>query len=198
MTTREQCDKQVATALQKVGLNVSSVYDLVNSKAAYAEAMPTLLKCLIEIDEPVVKEGIVRALTVKEARGIAEDALLGEFEKIQPQEPPNLQLLKWAIGNALSVVATDKSFERIVELLHDRQHGKSREMLAIALGNMKNPRAMGVLIELLNDDEVAGHALKALGKLKVQKARPQIERFLKHEKPWVRREASQALIKIES
>jgi len=40
--------------------------------------------------------------------------------------------------------------------------------------------------------------LKALGKLKVQKARPQIERFLKHEKPWVRREASQALIKIES
>jgi HEAT repeat protein len=168
----------------------------VNSKKVYAEAIPTLLICLIEIDEPMVKEGIVRALTVKEARGIAEDALLGEFEKIQPQEPSNLQLLKWAIGNALSVVATDKSYERIVELLHDRRHGKSREMLAVALGNMKNPRAVDVLIELLNDDEVVGHALKALGKLIAQKARPQIEHFLNHAKPWVRREADKALAKI--
>ena len=142
------------------------------------------------------KEGLVRALTVKDARGIAENALLDEFEKIPTDAAPNQQLLKWAIGNALSVVATEKTFERVAGLLRDRQHGKSREMLAIALANMKSPRVVDTLIELLNDDEVAGHALMALGKLNAQKARPFIEPFLNHAKTWVRKEASKALAKL--
>lgn len=71
-------------------------------------------------------------------------------------------------------------------------------MLAVALGNMKTPTAVDLLIELLNDDEVAGHALMALGKLKAQKARSQIERFLGCSKPWVRKEASKALAKLDT
>ena len=69
-------------------------------------------------------------------------------------------------------------------------------MLAAALGNMKSAVAVDVLIELLNDDEVAGHALMALGKLKAFKARLHIERFLDHGKPWVRKEARKALAKL--
>ena len=70
-------------------------------------------------------------------------------------------------------------------------------MVAVALGNMKDPRAVDVLIELLEDEEVAGHALLALGKLKSSKAKPYIEPFLGHPKAWVRKEAKRALAKID-
>jgi HEAT repeat protein len=63
---------------------------------------------------------------------------------------------------------------------------------------MKNPAAVDVLIELLNDEEVAGHALMGLAKLKAHKSRPHIERFLNHAKPWIRTEASKALAKLEN
>jgi len=36
-----------------------------------------------------------------------------------------------------------------------------------------------------------------LGKLKAEKARPYIERFLDHPKAWVRREAKKALAKLD-
>jgi len=70
-------------------------------------------------------------------------------------------------------------------------------MLALSLGNMKNQRAEDVLIDLLDDDEVAGHAIIALGKLKSKKAYPAIKRFLIHPKSWVRNEAKKALAKID-
>ena len=45
---------------------------------------------------------------------------------------------KWAIGAALWVVADDGVFEQVVELVQDKRHGKAREMLAVALGNMRD------------------------------------------------------------
>jgi len=69
-------------------------------------------------------------------------------------------------------------------------------MLVIALGKMKNPHAVDLLIELLGDDEVVGHALAALGKRRDQKARPCIERLLNHPKAWVRGEAKKAIAKL--
>jgi HEAT repeat protein len=62
---------------------------------------------------------------------------------------------------------------------------------------MKNRRAEDVLIDLLDDDEVAGHAIIALRKLKSKKAYPAIKRFLTHPKAWVRNEAKKALAKVD-
>lgn len=195
--TRNKQDQHVVSALRKVGVKVSSVYDLVNTQKAYPEAIPVLIHMLPTVDEDTIKEGIVRALTVKEARGIAAKPLIAEFKKILPQEHPTKQLLKWAIGNALSVLADDSVFEEIVGLVRDKRHGKAREMLTVALGNMKNPTAVKVLTELLRDDEVAGHAIIALGKLRAKSSRPAIEPFLTHSKSWVRQEARRALAKID-
>jgi HEAT repeat protein len=67
-------------------------------------------------------------------------------------------------------------------------------MLAVALGNMSKASAVvDVLLELLKDDEVAGHAIIALGNLKAGAAREAIQVFLKDPKPWVRKEAEKAL-----
>ncbi len=49
----------------------------------------------------------------------------------------------------------------------------------------------------LNDPALAGYAIMALGKLKSQKARPAIERFLDHPQSWVRSEARKAIKRID-
>jgi HEAT repeat protein len=141
-----------------------------------------------------VKEDIVRALSVSWAKPVAAPALVAEFHRMENESNTGI---KWAIANALSVVADDSVFEDIVNLVRDTRHGPARIMLALALGNMKDPHAQDVLISLLDDDLVAGQAIVALGKLKSQKAYPLIERFLTHPKAWIRKEARKALVKIE-
>jgi HEAT repeat protein len=69
-------------------------------------------------------------------------------------------------------------------------------MLAVAFGNMSTPAAVDVLIELPQDDEVAGHAIIGLGNHKATAARSAIEGFLRHPKSWIRAEARKALKKI--
>lgn len=154
-----------------------------------------LLDWLPRIDNLDVKEEIVRALSVTWAKPIAAPALVREFLRSK-NEPDNG--LRWTIANALSVVADDSVFGEIVNLVRDPQHGRAREMLAVSLSNMKDPEVEGVLIDLLDDEVVAGHAIIALGKLKSQKAYQKIEQFLTHPKPWVRKEAKKALIRIEN
>ncbi len=56
---------------------------------------------------------------------------------------------------------------------------------------------MSFEIELLDDDDVAGHAVMALGRLKAPRAREKPEPFLSHPRTWVRAEARKALAKIE-
>lgn len=86
--------------------------------------------------------------------------------------------------------------EGVAGLARDKRHGTARQMLAVALGNMLTPAAVGVLIELLQDDEVAGHAIIGLGNLKATAARGAIEGFLRHPKSWIRAEAKKTLKKI--
>src|SRR6267143_4299213 len=156
--SREEEDKLVTGALNRLGMDIKSLSELLKWKEPYAAAIPVLLEYLPRVQDPVIKETIVRVLTVKEARGKADAALVAEFRAIPPSPTTHVGL-KWAIANALSVVGTDAVFADVVELLKDKQHGKSREMLAVTLGNMKHPAAADVLIESLKDDEVAGHAL---------------------------------------
>jgi HEAT repeat protein len=87
-------------------------------------------------------------------------------------------------------------FDEISELVTDARHGKDREMLTVALGNMRNPQAINLLIRLLEDEEVAGHALIALRKRGDPAAVPYVLPFLTHERTWVRNEAKKALNKL--
>ncbi|PKO11951.1 MAG: hypothetical protein CVU39_26515 [Chloroflexi bacterium HGW-Chloroflexi-10] len=183
----------VIADLAEAGFYLEWVSDLYSRKLNYKNAIPGLLKWLPRIDNLDVKEDIVRALSVPWAKSIAAPALIAEFYKLQNES--NIGI-KWTIANALSVVADDLVFMEIVDLVRDHRNGKAREMLALSLGNMKEPRAQDVLIGLLEDEEVAGHAIMALGKLKSIKAYQTIERFLNNPRAWVRKEAKKALGKI--
>jgi len=159
------------------------------------EVIPILLKWLPKLTRPDAKESVVRALSVPWAKPIAAIPLIAEFRNA----PDSMNTgLKWAIGNALEIVANDDVFNDIVELVRDKRHGKAREMLAVALGNMKNPQAADVLTDLLDDEEVVGHALIGLRILKAKQARTRIELLINHPTAWIRKEAKRALDKIGS
>ena len=174
------------------GYDVKSL-DVLAGSDACKDAVPILVKWLPKIVNPRVKQSIVRALTVSWARPGAVAALLTEFRNTPDSANTGL---KWAIGNALEVMASDEIFDDIVKLAQDKRHGTARQMLAIALGKMKNPRAVDVLICLLDDDDVVGHALTALRKLKSKQAQSHIVRLINHPNAWVRKVAKQALGKI--
>ena len=176
------------------GYDVKSL-DLLARSDAYKDAVPILVKWLPKITNSRVKESIVRALSVSWARLGAVTALLTEYRNTPDSENRGL---KWAIGNALEVLASDKIFDDIVELVQDKRHGIARQMLVLALGKMKNPRAVDVLICQLDDDDVVGQALTSLKKMKAKQARTHIVRLINHPNAWVRKQAKQALDKIGS
>ncbi|CAM2877319.1 HEAT repeat domain-containing protein [Hathewaya histolytica] len=59
-------------------------------------------------------------------------------------------------------------------------------------------KAISILIELLKDDDVNGHAIMALGYFKNDELIKYIEPFLHHEKSWIRKETEKAIKKIKS
>jgi YD repeat-containing protein len=69
-------------------------------------------------------------------------------------------------------------------------------MVVLGLRKCGGERVIDVLMTLLADEQVAGHAVMALGDLRAVKAIASIERFLGHSKQWVRAEARKALGKI--
>jgi HEAT repeat protein len=180
--------------LAKLGVHVDSLDPLINTAVDYRVAVPLLISWLPRVSYLPVKESLVRALTLKEAKGVAAGPLVEEYRKAPAYEESSL---KWTIGNALSVVADDSVFDDIAELVRNKQHGRAREMLAIALGNMKDPRAVPLLMEVLDDEQVAGHALAGLRKLAPAEARSKVEPFLNHPKTWVRKEAQRTLKAID-
>jgi hypothetical protein len=223
---REAADPLLAE-LAHAGFPVQTVGDLRRWKGSYRKAVPVLLRWLPLVKYTSLKRDILGALCTRFARPHAAPVLITEFRK-EPngnwdvaeavKDIPEKSIgavmdltakrstegrsertsVKWDIGNALSYVANDSVFEDIVELVTDRSHGHDRQMLAPALGNMKNPKAVDTLIDLLDDDQVAGHALRPLGKLRATKARSKIERFLTHNRSWVRHEARLALKRIDA
>jgi HEAT repeat protein len=120
--------------------------------------------------------------------------MIAEYRKGVPSYTP----WRWAIGNALTVLATDAVFDEIVALARDRRYGRARERVAESLGNMKDDRAVDVLLELLDDEEVSLPAMRGLGRLgpRARRARAKIEPFLQHPEAWVRKDALRALKRI--
>jgi len=173
------------------GLRINSVWDLVNESQSYPEAIPVLMKHLPIPYHRRIREGIARALTVKEAKGVACRVLLEEFKK---SDDPSPNGFKWALANALSVTADQSVLDELIELAADRSHDGARDGIVRALANFPgDERVVDVLIDVLSDETVAGHAVTALGKLKAKRAEPCLERFLTHPQAWVRKEAKKAI-----
>jgi len=155
--------------LRQQGLDVSSVWDLVHAAGDYADAVPLLVTMLNRTADYDVKEGIVRALSLKPFRPAAFEALISALEDLFDDMSPRADTLKWAIGNALSVQATKEDGEKLLSLLRRQEAGGARQMIAFAIGRIKYRPAVPALIRLLEDSQVAAQAAPALGKINAQR-----------------------------
>jgi HEAT repeat protein len=185
----------IIAALRGAGFAVASVADLFNQKLDYRDAIPLLLAWLPRISNLDVKSDLIRALSVKWAKGSdAARMLVAEFEQA---EGPGETELRWTIGNALEVLASDVIVDDLLRLATNRDYGRDREMVVMGLGKLKDPRVPDVLIGLLDDEAVVGHAVIALGKLRVNSARARLVSLVAHPKTWIRNAAKKAIERID-
>jgi HEAT repeat protein len=178
--------------LRRIGYDVETLGQLPSRGRRLRDAVPILLEWLPRVTDPGVRESLVRALSVREARPAAIGPLVREFEETEND------MHRWAVGNALEVVADDRAFDDLERIVREPRYGKAREMVVMALGNMKKRRddALRLLTELLDDDELAQHALLGLEKLGDPRAIPAVERMTEHEDRWLRTCAKKTLEKL--
>ena len=69
-------------------------------------------------------------------------------------------------------------------------------MLILALGNIQNDATYKFLTGLLDDQDLAGHVIMALGKNPRKDFVEIVTPFLEHEKEWIRNEAEKLLLSL--
>ena len=112
----EKEEEPLVNDLKTIGIYVESVWDLVNNRphlhlknvfvGQYEMAYPMLVKHLDYDYHPRVKEGIIRALTEKNAAKVAKDKILDLFNNETDKN------LKWVLANCLTTLMTWKQREK--------------------------------------------------------------------------------------
>jgi len=134
-------------ALAAVGVNVSTVWDLVNTSASYTVALPILLDHLNRPYSDGIREGIARALAVRATRPIGWSVLVEQFEKT---EPSNTRV-KDGLAVALAEASDDSVLGELIDLAKEKRHGDSRVLLLSGIKRSRRPEAKEAIRELAAD-----------------------------------------------
>ncbi len=156
-------EKPILEDLHQVGWDVKSVWDLVNTRTKYTEAIPVLLKHLSFSYSDRIREGIARALAVVEPEvRKAWPILVEEYHKapmgwglIAKDDTKEYRLgTKEALAITLSVAVTDETLPELIDIAKDRTQGESRVLLLSALRKSKNPLAKQAIEDLASDPDL--------------------------------------------
>jgi len=124
-------ERPLIAELAEVGILVTCVYDLVNARTSYPAAISVLARHLLLPYHTRIREGIARALTVKEARGTAARVVLDELKWLtQPDEKGEF---RWTLANALTVIGDKTMEDEIKMLIADDRYQDVHERLQEAL-----------------------------------------------------------------
>ena len=187
----EKLDKELfISEIRDLGYGISSIEELKKIDNKNKDVIPIILRHLSQISDINDKEFLVRCLGVK-GFNTASNALINEFKN------SSNTLYKWAIGNSLSIILDKSSLNDLLEIVTDKKHGIARQMIVDGLGKYKDKKVIPVLVGLLEDKDVQGHALSALSKLKDPELLPYIKPFVNHEITWIRNTAKRAILKLE-
>lgn len=152
--------------LNRTGIAVTSVWDLVNTPSPYPAAVPVLLEHLMQPYPERVREGIARALAVPEARS-GWPILLETFRR---ETDTTTVGVKWALALALGATGTDEVLGDVFALLRDKSLGENRVPLLQILCRSNDPRSFELLNELKDDESIGRDVKLALRKLRVKNA----------------------------
>ncbi|WP_091135151.1 hypothetical protein [Microvirga guangxiensis] len=138
-------------ALHKAGVNVNSVWDLVNMPAPYPFALPVLAAHLDRPYAPRNLEGIARALAVKEARAFAWEKV---WELVTNRWPELAEDFRAGLMTALSGMATADDLPKMISLITDRRYGPSRVLIVSNLTRSRRKEARQALLDLKTDPDL--------------------------------------------
>ncbi len=176
---------------QKLGFNFGDPVELQELEPKHKHLVPILLNYLHILGSDNYKELIYCALSVK---GFYEatEVLLNQFRNTEKIS------MKWRIGDALYFISDVRYEEEYINIIKDTQNRASRQMVIVLLGKLKSEKAIPELLNLLNDEEVNGHVVMALGYYNKPEFIPYIEPFLRHPKAWIRKEAKRSIEKSKN
>jgi HEAT repeat protein len=141
--------------LREAGFEVDSEWDLVNTATPYPAALPILLEHLGRPYPDRVREGIARALAVRDAKfGWVTLVRLYREEEVGTDAKDGLTV-------ALAAASDDEVIDEIISLARDSTHGESRLLLLRGLKRSRVPRAQAALEEFA-DDPMLGQEACAL------------------------------------
>lgn len=185
---------ELVIRINNSGFKIDNIYNL-NSIASLKPEIVSIIVAFLQENTDLWKgrENVIRSLARKEAKAVANEALFMEYERAKNKAD---QLYLWAIGNSIEVIVRNEDFDSIRKIATNPENGMSRQMFVLALGKIKTQASEDLLIGLLDDKEVQGHALGALRKLKSKKAAEKASLLLSSPNAWIRKEAKKLLDKI--
>jgi hypothetical protein len=157
-----QAQAPLVEALNLAGVPVASAWDLVNTVTPYPHAISVLLVHLRGDYPDRIREGILRALAVPEAR-IGWDVLLAEFERHPPTR--DVSGLRFAAAVALSAAADDSVMPEVLRIAGDPAYGIDRLALLPALRRSSRPEA-AALLDALAADPAIGKEVRRLRRIR--------------------------------
>lgn len=144
--------KSLLADLASAGVNVKTVWDLVNTSSDYSFAIPILLKHLQDRSYPDgVREGIARALAVRATQKLGWRILVEEFCETDPSN----KRVKDGLAVALAVSADRNVLSELIELAKDKRHGSSRILLLIGIRRSRSVEAQEAIEQLADDPQLA-------------------------------------------
>lgn len=186
---REENKAMIITGLRKRGYSINSINDLMRLSSKERELIPFLSGLLEQFTDENDKEFIVRCLGVKGFQEIISK-LLEEFKTAKGNS------YRWAIANSINIIHDMTIEQELITLSENKKYGTGRQMLVLSLGCYKTDSSIKCLRGLLQDEEVRGHALRALGKCGNAEVLPDIEKYCDSDNRWIRKEALNAADKI--
>jgi hypothetical protein len=155
LTRREEAEyahaeEGLVQALRASGADVSSVWDLVNTKKVYPELVPILFSHLDLPYPDKVREGIARALAVPESRPRWNELV----DRYLAETDTSTHGMKWALHSAIAAAADATVLDGLIRLASDRRHGRNRALFIDALARIDNLRARAALEELAGDPDL--------------------------------------------
>jgi hypothetical protein len=132
-----------------------------------------------------------------------------EYVIVAPDGPitwANHESLAWALGESIRQVLrrrralrkNERLWTAIETIATDRAVGKGREPYVMLLAQYGGETRAPLLIQLLDDPEVVGHALYGLRLHGAQGAERQARSLLAHPRAWIRKEARKYLEKVDA
>lgn len=153
-----EAEAPLRAALAGAGLEVESVWDLVNrDDDGYADVVPVLVEHLQGESYPDrVREGIARSLSFRKAAP-AWPVIVGLYRSTTDSFD-----LQQGLAAAMAGTVTEETVDELVAEARRPEHGESRLLLLLGLRRLRTPAARQALEGLLDDPDLGDNAAKHL------------------------------------